>query len=514
MEVSLGIILTSALMLLLLNGCITTFTTEYIVDLESEREWGTEDDLKLLRPEEPVSLPEPLTLDDAVRIGLKNNLDMRISRIMAEVDDDQALSKRLQMLPNANFSGSASQSNVMSDEDQDIFQKSANLSITWNILNFGISYIRARQTALRSEIKRMERIRQAQVLASDISESYWKTILAEQSLEELHRMMAEIREYKEKAEVLVAQKRLDPIASKSIEKKMIELAMTAENLQSEISGAKIQLCKLMGLDPMTEITLKREPFRDYLKKMPVPESLEPRKMEMLSLHNRPELFTADLDIRIQQEEARASLLSMFPGLSFNFSTHYNSNSSYANNMWFTWGGNIAWSLLSLPSKYYNLTAQEKSVEMVKLRRLMLTASVIVQTHIALHNYIIKIRQFRLHDESFAINKELLDMSRERHELGLLSSWALTQRMLEEVVARLGRDRRIIDLLNTYNMLMVTLGLEYDRWGDNLPDMNEKALPEDIDYRDIREKFKKEKTDISEEYEGGFYYKRVTPNVDP
>jgi len=92
---------------------------------------------------------------------------------------------------------------------------------------------------------------------------------------------------------------------------------------------------------------------------------------------------------------------------------------------------------------------------------------------------VKEQQFRLYDDSYAIAEDLLTMSRERHELGLLSDWSLTQRMLEDVVARLARDRRIIALFNSYNTLLVTVGLDYGQWEDNLLEM-EADMPADTE----------------------------------
>jgi outer membrane protein TolC len=468
--------------LVMLNGCTTTLYQNW--DMAEQRRTNLAEDLSLLHPQSPVDVPDPLTVDTAIRIGLQNNLDMRISKVVAEITDENTVAEKLKRLPALNFNATLSQSSHSSDPDVDKLQKSGSLSLTWNILDFGLSYIRSWQAAMQSEIRRMERLRQAQTLARDISTAYWKAVLAEQSLEQIRTLETEVKDYKTKAEILVSQKRLDPIASKAIEKKIVELAITAANLRAEISNGKIELCRLMGLSPGTLLNLAREDFRTFIEKMPMPETLEPQKLEMISLNNRPEFFSSDFEVRVQQEEARAVLVSMFPGIQFSSSNYYNANSNYENNIWTVWGATISSSLLSLPSKYAEWQGQKKSIEMVKLQRVMLTAGVIVQAHMSLHDYTVKRRQFNLYDDSFAIAEDLLRMSRERHELGLLSNWALTQRMLEEVVARLERDRRIVEVINAYNTLLVTMGLNYDRWTESISEIDENALPEDIETIDI------------------------------
>ncbi len=458
-----------------LGGC----SNLYQMDMAKNRRVNLLKDLELLRPKAASELPDPLSLDDAVLIGMENNLDMRISRIMEDISDENALMERLKMLPQLNLNSGVSQSSAPSDPDADKATKTVSLSLTWNILDFGLSYIRARQSAMRAEIRRMERDRQAQLLAAEIASAYWQTVLAEQSLEQIRTIETEVRGYKERAELLVSQKRLDPIVSKAIEKKIVELAITASDLRAEISGARIELCRLMGVSPMTEIRLKRASFQEHLKGLPDPGEFDPQKLEMISLTRRPDFYSEDLELQIQQDEARSALVSMLPGAQLNFGNYYNSSSSYSNNMWASWGSTLTSALLSLPSQYVNWRSQKKSVAMVELQRLLLTAGVIVQAHMSLHDYMVKEQQFRLYDDSYAIAEDLLTMSRERHELGLLSDWALTQRMLEDVVARLARDRRIIALFNSYNTLLVTVGLDYGQWEDNLLEM-EADMPADTE----------------------------------
>jgi hypothetical protein len=76
------------------------------------------------------------------------------------------------------------------------------------------------------------------------------------------------------------------------------------------------------------------------------------------------------------------------------------------------------------------------------------------------------------------------MSRERNKLGTVTDLQVTQRMMETVVAKLQRDRSLTDVLNAYNMLLVTLGLDYGRWRENLMEFDEHAVPADIQTKDI------------------------------
>jgi len=469
-----------------LIGC----TSRYQMDLAEQRRLNLTDDMASLNSQKPVELPDPLRLDDAVRIGLDNNLEIRISRIMAELADDKALSEKLKILPQLSFSGDISR---RSDDDlkeyenldtgekslgrsisEERTRKMVNLSLSWNVLDFGLSFIRARQAAMDKEIKRMERLRQAQNLAMDIAASYRKAVMAELELNYIEKIESDVHIYKEKAKEMVSQNRLDPISAKTIEKKMADVAITAASLQADISNARIELCRLMGLNPMTEFRLANESSEAYLKKIPESEEIKPEYLEITALNNRPEFFAADIQMRVQKDEARAALVSMFPGIRFDISNHYDDNKYLVNNYWSSVGLGVVENLLALPSRYVNWKSEEKNESLVKSQRLLLTAGVIVQVHLALHDFIEKEKRFRLYNDSYIISEDLLTMSRERYELGSLSDTVMTQQIMENMITRLERNRSLIDLINAYNVLLVTIGFDYSQWENVKIDMDNPA----------------------------------------
>lgn len=61
--------------------------------------------MDLLTPQEPVVFAEPLTLQRVIELGLKNNLDMRLSEVLAQIADDEVVVEKLKMLPNLDADG-------------------------------------------------------------------------------------------------------------------------------------------------------------------------------------------------------------------------------------------------------------------------------------------------------------------------------------------------------------------------------------------------------------------------
>lgn len=479
--------------MMVLTGC----EKFYKIDLTEKRRENLVDDLAFLGPRVTMEFPGPLTLDDVIHIGIENNLDLRISRMMQEISDDNAFSEKLKMLPQFNVdagifhrssflqrkyineeTGEVSLSNTVSQEKT---QKTLDLTLSWNILDFGLSFFRARQAALTSEVRQMERIRQQQILAMDIATSYWKSVLSEHDLDYIREIEENMRSYMRDAEELVGQKRLDPIVAKEMQKQLMNLTISASDLQADISGIRIELSRLMGLTPTTQFKFFGiDDFEPIIEELPDPSDLNPERLEIISLRNRPELYTSDLKHIIQRDEARAAMVSMFPGLNFSGGYHYDDDDFLTDPDWFSVGIDLMTNLLSLPSKYANWSAQKKTTEVVRIQRVLLTAGIIAQVHVALHDYYLKEKQYRLQDESYRISKELFDMSEVRNRAGTIgfSDTVVTQRMLETMLARLERDRGIVELMNSYYKLLVTLGLGYDRWEEDLEDIDIEKMPVD------------------------------------
>jgi outer membrane protein TolC len=134
---------------------------------------AAEDGGKLQKDQERVS--GPITLHEAIARSLKYNLDYRVEMMHKTLAETQLDLTHYDMLPQLvtnvgidsrnNWSGASSRSLVppyieslrpSTSSDRDIFN--AQLGLSWNVLDFGVSYFRAHQAAdqvmIREEEKR------------------------------------------------------------------------------------------------------------------------------------------------------------------------------------------------------------------------------------------------------------------------------------------------------------------------------------------------------------------------
>ncbi|NOY62253.1 MAG: TolC family protein [Gammaproteobacteria bacterium] len=474
------------MLLVLLAACNSTLPTR--AEIIDDRAKSVEHDLAA------VSLPadaeaifdHPLTLEEALDFGLRNNLTLRLAEFEKQLADDDVAVKKLEMLPNLNFEYGTSRrdslrktnaidtnSGQVVPYDSVLETKTTtrgSLVLSWDVLDFMVASVRAKQAGLEREIFDWRLRRNAQKLALDITESYWKAAVAEDALDHIRKVEEELETQKSKIEIAIAEGRLDPIAAKDAEVKLLELALTIRQLQANLSKSRLELAKLMGLHQSVNFTLARTPIEPILAALPRPDELDISSLETYALHNRPELFEQDMQVRIQREEARTALLRMFPGVNLFVGRYHDRNPLLFSNTWSNVGANLSLDLFQLPSSYARLKGSEREIEMVKAQRLMVTVGVLTQTNLALLNYAIRADRFLLLEDTYGLSEELLSMTRARAEVGKLSKLAVTQRLLEEMAAKLRRDEAVVDLLVAHKRLLTSIGVNPSDFGKSLAEL--------------------------------------------
>lgn len=472
------LILTS--ILTILTGCVTT--TDQI-DLEERRRANLATDLEQIRALQAKLPAGPIGLDQAIELAMRNNFALRVAKFEEEIAKDNAYAERLNMLPDLNAQGrysyrdrtprqdyiNATTGAVQNSNTIGSFRetKTADLSLTWSVLDFGLSFYRSRQAQLATKSLEMQRIRQAQLLALDVTNAYWRAALAEDALDYVRQLESELSRQKEMIALSVRERRIDPIAAKDAEKRLVQLEIIIRDLQAEVSNSRIELSRMMGLQQQYDYKLRRDPIRPILASLPRPNQLNVPALETYALENRPELYQQDLAVRIRRDDVRASIASMFPDLTFGIGASYDDNRLLNANHWNNAAATIGFNLLSLPSKFARKDAAEDGVDRAKYERLATTVGVMAQTNLAVSDYAVKIDRFLLREESYSLANDLLSMVKESNRAGRVSDLAVTQRVLEDVAEKLQRDRAVVQAIVAYRRMLASVGMPVDQWNMNI-----------------------------------------------
>ncbi|HHS7811342.1 MULTISPECIES: TolC family protein [Pseudomonas] len=459
----------ASLLALAISGCAVT--SEPIERSVSEQRART-DLQSMYKDQEP--LRGPLTLHQAMARAVKYNLEGRL-KIMEE-----ALAKRqldlasFDMLPRMaldagyvgrnNVNASSSQSvrtgtqslepSTSQDRDRDV----ADLTMVWNVLDFGVSYISAKQQGDQRLIVQERRRKVINTIVQDVRSAYWRAMAAERLLKQIDSLMARVDTARRDSQSLSDQRIGDPVQALGYQRSLIEATRQLEEQRRALSLAKTELATLINLPLGTNLTLATDDGYQ------IPElKVAMAKLEQEALTSRPELREQDYQSRISAAETRKAMLRLLPGLEFSAGGHYDSNSFLVEQGWADYGVKVTWNLFNVISAPAAIDVAKAGEEVATARRQAMSIAVLAQLYVANANYQEALRQFKTNQQLSDIDGQIVGQLRNRHQAAGIGELELIQGELNNLQADLRRDLSYADLRNAYGQIFASAGL------DPLPD---------------------------------------------
>ncbi|WP_448208045.1 TolC family protein [Azospirillum sp. sgz302134] len=450
--------------------------------LDERRAQMESDRARLFTDQEPVAAP--ISLPEAIARAIKYNLDYRQAMLEEAVQARQLSLTTYDMLPklaaNAGFttrdkdyltvsrSATTGTRSLEPSMSQDRNRATADLTLTWNILDFGVSYFQAHQQADRVLIAGERRRRIINSIVQQVRATYWQAATAERMESRIAPVLEEARKALRDAQTVENERLRPPLDSLRYQKALLEIIRQLETVQQDLAISKAQLAALMNLPLGQTYTLQLTD--NFGKDLPeIPMSLE--RMETVALLRRPEVQEERYQKRINLAEVKKAMVRMLPGISLTGGYNYDSNSFLVNNFWAEAGTRLAYNLVSLASGPAAIRAAEAQEEASDFRRLAVSMATLTQVHVAY-------QQFRRSRTSYEQTKVLEGIERRINEQVQQQATASAESGLERIRAKasainaeLARDRAYADLQNATSTVYVALGLD--------------PLPETVQSQDVK-----------------------------
>lgn len=415
----------------------------------------------------------PISLEEAQARALAYNFDNRLQMFNAALQDRQLDLSKYDLLPNltANagyvarspelVSSSASyQTGVILPSNLqtvsvDRERYFGDLTLSWNIIDFGVSYLQAKQQADRVAIAREQRRRVVNNIFQQVRSAYWTAIAAERVRPRLKPILAEARRALQTSRSLETDRAQQPVEALRYQRALMELIQDLESVDDKLAIAKIQLAQLMGLYPGTPYKLavpSKEPAMPLLR-------FTIAEMEQMALVNRPELREEGYNSRITFHEGRRALLRLVPGVNLLASLNYDSNSYLLFNDWREGGVRIAASMVRLLSMPAVVKLNEVQGEIAETRRLATTVAVLAQVQISAQQYVIARKNYERARDVAEVNRRIATVSADNKDARTSSDLDVIFEKANAVVAELRRNRAYADLQNASASIFATVGLD-------------------------------------------------------
>lgn len=418
-------------------------------------------------------LTRPLTLNEAFARALKYNLDQRV-KVMEEAlaTNDLDLS-RYDLLPKLavdglgstrdRFDASSSESiltrqqSLVPSTSSDLNRLTGDLTLSWNILDFGVSYFNARQQADRVLIAQEQYRKAVQTLLQDVRRAFWRAAAA-QTLD------AEVKEAIHVAEAtLPAAKRVEteglksPVDSLRYQKALLDAIRQLETNQQSLAISKDELAALINLPPGQNYTLA-VPDLNSLRADPL--GMRVADMESTALLLNPDLRSLSYESRISVDETHKAFLKLLPGVTLSFDPNYDSNSFAVHHYWLAGAARLNGYLSNLITAPVVIPRAEHEEKLATLKREAMSMAVLAKLYISYQQYYDTIKYFERAKQLLSVDERLYRQIANRSIIDV-------QGDLERVLAQASAVDSKLRLLQCYAEAQAALGRVYETLGIDL-----------------------------------------------
>lgn len=419
--------------------------------------------------QEPVT--GPISLHEAMARALKYNLDYRLEMAQATLRAAESGLAGAQMLPQlvakAGLSGRDSYLSLAKldlpsgieipaqSTAQDKEVQTEDITFSWNILDFALSYVRANQAADRYLIAEETKRKIVQRIIEDTRSAYWRAVSADRMAKKLAatekramRAIANARDLQRGAEVA-------PVMALTFERDLVEIQQTLQKLQREHAVAKSQLAALMDVAPGTEFTLSG---RDGGIAPPV-LGMSAREMIAEALFNRAEMHELAYEQRINEREAAAALLELLPGINIYTAENFDSNHLLLHDQWQSWGATAAWNLMRVTQVPARRRLIEARDELIQTKSLATTMVIMTQVYVSRVRHQHFARELETAKEFLDVQAKLVQHLRATAEADAIGEQTLIREELNLLVAEAKRDVMFANLHTSAANVFTSMGLD-------------------------------------------------------
>ena len=438
--------------------------------------------------QEPIR--RPITLYEAMARALKYNLDYRVELRNQILRRKQLRLATADLLPQTvanagwvkrdNFSGGSSVSLITGAESLEASTsserevKTTDAVFSWHILDFGLSYVRAHQSADQVLIAREARRKVANRIIEDVRTAFWRGVAAQNLLVRMRVLAGEVENALSASRSLQRSRDTSPLTALTYQRELVKIKREIQQLEDQLKDAKIQLAALMNVPPGKRFSLSTRGYARY--NLRIGRSGE--AMIKTALENRPELREVAYRERINQKEAKAALLELLPGAQLYAGAYGDSNRLLFNNDWVNWGAKASWNLIKVfqyPVKREEIEARD---ELLKKRALALTMAVMTQVHVSRARFFHARRKFRTAQQFHTVQSRILKQVEQEASSGSVSRQTLIREKMNTLVARVRLDLAYADLQNAFANVHASLGRTiYDP--DLIRDRSVKQIAKDL-----------------------------------
>ena len=304
------------------------------------------------------------------------------------------------------------------------------LKLSWNILDFGIAYIRSEQAADKADKQFEESRRITTKVIEETRSAYWRSVAFNHLTTRLERLRPDIKRMLDTSKQASLDEAIDPLITINYQRDILNLQRELNQLHTSLAGSEARLRQLTGLSQTAPLRLK--PPRTG---SPASSLIGlPEDDVMSALNNRYEIRQLMLDLRITDREVNATILQLLPGISLARGLASDSNSFLLHANWTTWGAQFAWNLINLAHLPRQIDVLDAQMQVYRQQAVALAATIAMQVYVARAQIEAQRKAFRDTVVFAAIQNKMLKQVKAAAAVGTVAPQALVKEQLATLLA--------------------------------------------------------------------------------
>lgn len=416
-----------------------------------------------------VPVTGPVGLHEAMARAIKYNLDHKVDLANVSLAETSKNLVAMDMLPDLVASSEfSSRSNdpggrsvtlstgvVSTNSSRSADRKSdeQNLTLSWDILDFGLSYYRAKQSGNDILIAAEQRRATVNRLVENVRTTYWRAVSHD-------RLAGRIATLETKANRALRQSRnmqnggfSSPKEGLLYQRDLLRVIGELKALQRDLSLSKHQLAALINIQPGQEFKV-RVPRRATLPEV----TKSPEEMVKLAYVNRPELRELSYEQRNIDLSKKSAVLELLPSIRPYLTQTYSSNDLLENRDWVTSGTRASWDLMKLLTYPRRKAQLASNAALLEAQALALSHAVATQVYVADARYRTLRQETRLAAQMADVSRKIARTVTGEAASGLIGAQEEVLEEMSAILAELRFDARYAEMEGAYASLFSAVGL--------------------------------------------------------
>ena len=217
----------------------------------------------MFRDQEPIT--RPITVAEAMARAIRYNLEQRQKLMEEALSQHQLELANWSMLPalaasagyiahdtdqaSSSRAVATNQQSLVPSTSEDRVRRTADLGVTWNVLDFGVSYFQAQQQSDRTLIMKERRRKVVQNLMQQVREAYWFALGAQALEDKIAPLMQQVQEALDNSQQIENEKLSSPVEALNYRRQLLINMRQLEAVRDELARGKPRLAALINVEP-------------------------------------------------------------------------------------------------------------------------------------------------------------------------------------------------------------------------------------------------------------------------